>query len=643
MPEVYENKFTDFVKNLFNQEAAADKEEVASMSPQNAETQKKQHEIDRAAALKLKKVYIREPLDDKTKQNPYAHPEIKKLMDAFLAAKEIDHKRAEWLKFLKEKPEHVINWMLQNLPVENVTPPPPPEQSQKGDDPAAKATSNDISITHELLDTLNAKLGGGFDWKQSNRAGTKKNIDILHTLIGTKVLPTGGAELEKDAFVKFLIDTGLDPNAVKELIKLTVNKKIVKEQLTINNLPEQDMAELVHEINKFYPYAKEYLKFERPVSLNLVSDPKNAKDTFGKTAYYNPGNEQITIFVDQRHPKDMLRSFSHELVHHSQNCRGEFDRDFNVGENYIETDDHLREMEREAYDKGNMCLRTYESYLKKENKVMKEKTLRKAIREAIKRVVENKTKTIDEAGANPISGKSKKKDGRNVWDQLTGKPAPKEDDDKKGAVSVVEDSGEDEAWHQWKNEHADDDHIKEIEHHLKALRGDRDYEEHGAEHDHDKYEDEGMEEGLEDTGLTGADGDDDKKTYDDHFKKDAVEEDKAYTAKKEKSGADKRKGAEKRGAEGTLAKTKGHGRVDYVNEDEVVEEDEDYTAKKEKPGADKRGGAEKRGAEGTLAKTKGHGKVDYVNEEETTTSLHESMAIQKGQLVFDKLVKKWCK
>ena len=46
----------------------------------------------------------------------------------------------------------------------------------------------------------------------------------------------------------------------------------------------------------------------------------------------------------------------------------------------------------------------------------------------------------------------------------------------------------------------------------------------------------------------------------------------------------------------------------------AVEETKDYTAKKEKPGADKRKGAEKRGAEGTLAKTKGHGKVDYVDE-----------------------------
>lgn len=51
-----------------------------------------------------------------------------------------------------------------------------------------------------------------------------------------------------------------------------------------------------------------------------------------------------------------------------------------------------------------------------------------------------------------------------------------------------------------------------------------------------------------------------------------------------------------------------------VEDDEMLDEDQAYTAKKEKPGADKRKGAEKRGAEGTLAKTKGHGRVDYVDE-----------------------------
>ena len=59
---------------------------------------------------------------------------------------------------------------------------------------------------------------------------------------------------------------------------------------------------------------------------------------------------------------------------------------------------------------------------------------------------------------------------------------------------LAEDAGDTEAWNDWKNEHADDDHIKEIEHHLRALKDDRDHERDDAEYDHDHYEDEGMEE-----------------------------------------------------------------------------------------------------------------------------------------------------
>lgn len=56
-----------------------------------------------------------------------------------------------------------------------------------------------------------------------------------------------------------------------------------------------------------------------------------------------------------------------------------------------------------------------------------------------------------------------------------------------------------------------------------------------------------------------------------------LDEDEAYTAKKEKPGADMTKRDKKRGAEGTRAKTKGHGKVDYVNEEaDELEEDQGY-------------------------------------------------------------------
>jgi hypothetical protein len=70
---------------------------------------------------------------------------------------------------------------------------------------------------------------------------------------------------------------------------------------------------------------------------------------------------EISLYVDNRHPKDVMRSLSHELVHHAQNCRGDFANQSPIGEQgYAQKDDHLREMEREAYETGNMVFRDWE-------------------------------------------------------------------------------------------------------------------------------------------------------------------------------------------------------------------------------------------------------------------------------------------
>jgi hypothetical protein len=122
-------------------------------------------------------------------------------------------------------------------------------------------------------------------------------------------------------------------------------------------------------------------------------------------------------------------------------------------------------------------------------------------------------------------------------------------------------------------------------------------------------------------------------------------EDKAYTAKKEKPGADKRKGADKRGAEGTKKKTSGKGRGEKKGDDAYVNEDKPYTSKREKPGADKRKGADKRGAEGTKLKQdepggRGHKKGDdaYVNETHQLNELGPEaveVASQVAQMMGD--------
>ena len=141
----------------------------------------------------------------------------------------------------------------------------------------------------------------------------------------------------------------------------------------INGNPKQ-FADLnvFHKLSQqFLPYAQEKLGFDKPVGINLLSDPQNAKNPLGKTAYYDPNKMEVTVFVDKRHVKDILRSMSHELVHHTQCCRGEFDGGVDTGPGYAQEDGHMRKMEEEAYLEGQMLLRDFEDKLK-EKKVMAE-------------------------------------------------------------------------------------------------------------------------------------------------------------------------------------------------------------------------------------------------------------------------------
>ena len=117
-------------------------------------------------------------------------------------------------------------------------------------------------------------------------------------------------------------------------------------------------------IKQFLPFAQKRMGFDAPPKLFLRGDDKNAQNPLGKTAYYDPGQKSITVYITGRHPKDVMRSISHELVHHAQNCRGEFDKPHQMGDGYAQNDKHMREMERQAYEIGNMCFRDWEDGLK---------------------------------------------------------------------------------------------------------------------------------------------------------------------------------------------------------------------------------------------------------------------------------------
>jgi hypothetical protein len=116
--------------------------------------------------------------------------------------------------------------------------------------------------------------------------------------------------------------------------------------------------------NQFMPFAQKRMGFQKPPRVFLRDDPTNAQNPLGKTAYYDPEQMSVTLYINGRHPKDVMRSLSHELVHHTQNCNGQFDGTHEMGEGYAQNDEHLREMEREAYEQGNLCFRDWEDSIK---------------------------------------------------------------------------------------------------------------------------------------------------------------------------------------------------------------------------------------------------------------------------------------
>lgn len=162
-------------------------------------------------------------------------------------------------------------------------------------------------------------------------------------------------------------------------------------------------------LKRFIVFAKDNLNFQRPPRLFLKQDTANQKCMLGRTAHYDPQNQAVTLYISGRHPKDILRSFAHELVHHCQHERGDLhpDKMKTMNQNYAQENDHMRKMEKEAYLQGNMCFRDWEDGLDdklqykmklaeqkflKENKTMSVKISKKELKNLIQKLLENKSK-----------------------------------------------------------------------------------------------------------------------------------------------------------------------------------------------------------------------------------------------------------
>ena len=88
----------------------------------------------------------------------------------------------------------------------------------------------------------------------------------------------------------------------------------------------------------------------------IDGDSENAKDFFGKTAYYDPNRQHIVLYTEGRHPKDIVRSYAHEIIHHIQHLE---DRLGDVSGTDTTSDEHLTKLEKEANLRGTMTFRNW--------------------------------------------------------------------------------------------------------------------------------------------------------------------------------------------------------------------------------------------------------------------------------------------
>ena len=147
--------------------------------------------------------------------------------------------------------------------------------------------------------------------------------------------------------------------------------------ITVDN-PEERFALRESKIGNFdfKKYFKPIADFMRKDGLNVYPYPKVKLDwssqdgLFIKTGYYTPETKEITIFCDDRHPKDILRTFCHEMIHHSQNLDG-VDLNFSSKDD-VKDNERLEEIESEAYLKGNVYFRKWTEYQNKSKDLLQE-------------------------------------------------------------------------------------------------------------------------------------------------------------------------------------------------------------------------------------------------------------------------------
>jgi len=140
-----------------------------------------------------------------------------------------------------------------------------------------------------------------------------------------------------------------------------------------NKDSEKDIRKYCHEIENFMK--EDGLNVFPYPDLNL--DWSEQEGLFIRTGFYSPEEKSVTIFCNDRHIKDILRSFAHEMIHHMQNLEG-INLNF-TSEDDVKDNKELEKIEAEAYLKGNIYFRKWTEYENSKDKDVLQESKNKEI------------------------------------------------------------------------------------------------------------------------------------------------------------------------------------------------------------------------------------------------------------------------
>ena len=213
----------------------------------------------------------------------------------------------------------------------------------------------------EVLFVIGAREGNEDDFKDISSRTTSldkyPNLNLRTIVTQGGVSGTAARNASKISLDKFkpFVPSELSDEEVEQVFNIVADK--IQEVLTENASYSQhiDVMEKIAQLTNHM--IDKGMNIEPLPTMEFIDgDSENAKDFFGKTAYYDPNRQHIVLYTEGRHPKDIVRSYAHEMIHHIQHLE---DRLGDIAGTDTTSDEHLTKLEKEANLRGTMTFRNW--------------------------------------------------------------------------------------------------------------------------------------------------------------------------------------------------------------------------------------------------------------------------------------------